>query len=231
MKFQKVVGFRTSDKGKKYPIFEGMTPQESGKLFFDNLEDIKMEKEDPPDYSESFSFSKYKKLTREEIQDMQEGSNAVFFNAPQEERVSLFKYTVSLGGKLNKYLSNQIPKFKEAEEAINAIDSLISKYKLTEDIITYKGTSEEYYEDAKIGERITIPVYLSTSLSEETANHFSDKNKDPVVLEIRVPKGSNCLYIGDNTGYDFESELLLGRNTKFKVVDKQFRKIILEVCK
>ena len=51
------------------------------------------------------------------------------------------------------------------------------------------------------------------------------------MLEIRVPKGTPSLYVGDNSAYEFEAEFLLGRDLSFKVIDIIDDRLIVEVVK
>ncbi|MDR1193796.1 MAG: hypothetical protein LBK98_06510 [Peptococcaceae bacterium] len=53
---------------------------------------------------------------------------------------------------------------------------------------------------------------------------------EAVMLEIRVPKGANGLYVGNNTAYSKrETEFLLGRGLNYRVVEKKPGRMILEV--
>jgi len=51
------------------------------------------------------------------------------------------------------------------------------------------------------------------------------------MIEIRVPKATNSIYIGSNTAYHKgnEYELLLGRGLNYKVIDRQKYRMIIEV--
>ena len=112
------------------------------------------------------------------------------------------------------------------------MDSAISKYNLEGDIIVYRGTDRKYYEDLNEGDIIQEKVYYSTSLSQEVAEQFVIDRKNPshgILVEIRVPKGSNVLYIGNNGAFELEQEMLIGRNTKYKVLEIGRNKIILEI--
>jgi len=86
------------------------------------------------------------------------------------------------------------------------------------------------------GDTKSVPAYLSTSFDEKYAKTFynvanKDKTTTPLMMEMRVPIGTNSIYIGANTAYQKgnEYELLLGRGLNYKVVDKQKRRIVIEV--
>ena len=88
---------------------------------------------------------------------------------------------------------------------------------MEDDIIVYRGTERKYYEDLNEDDIIQEKVYYSTSLSKEVAEQFVIDRKNPsdgILVEIRAPKGSNVLYIG---------------NTKYKVLEIGRNKIILEI--
>lgn len=64
---------------------------------------------------------------------------------------------------------------------------------------------------------------------------YDKKGYKGIILEIKVPKNSNALYIVNNTDYKSggytvnEYELLLSNKTKYKVIDVEDGKIVLEV--
>ena len=103
---------------------------------------------------------------------------------------------------------------------------------MEDDIIVYRGTERKYYEDLNEDDIIQEKVYYSTSLSKEVAEQFVIDRKNPsdgILVEIRAPKGSNVLYIGNNGSFEFEQEMLIGRKTKYKVLEIGRNKIILEI--
>ena len=58
-----------------------------------------------------------------------------------------------------------------------------------------------------------------------------EDKENAIMLEIRVPRGTPSLYVGDNSAYEFEAEFLLGRDLSFKVIDIIDDRLILEVVK
>jgi hypothetical protein len=114
------------------------------------------------------------------------------------------------------------------------IDSAIGKFALDRDIVVFSGTKAIHYADWEIGDTKTIPAYLSTAAEETYAKTFfnkSAKEGGAVMLEIRVPSGAKGIYIGGNTAYHKgdETEFLLARGTQYRVIERQTRRIILEV--
>lgn len=130
---------------------------------------------------------------------------------------------------------------KQQIERINQIDSSLQPLK--DDIVVYKGSAYEYYMNTAIGEEYTIHGFNSTTLSDETAQAFFDINEKkgltPCELEIRVPKGTKAVYLGENSKHTFEKEMLLERGLKYKIIGNETidyfgekkSKIIMEVVK
>lgn len=173
----------------------------------------------------------YKKLTDKEIDNFQNSSNIAYNNFTKSNKEAMDEYTMGGYLDINDYLNGKFDGFDNIDDFINDIDDAISKYSLEEDIITYRGTSKEYYNDLRIGDEFTISMYSSTSLNENIAKTFFEDKKNPLLLEILIPKETPCIYIGDNTAYEFEAELLLKRGLKYRVLDIKDDKIVVEVIK
>ena len=174
----------------------------------------------------------YKNLSFREIKEYEKASNSFLKTLTRNERKALGKYFVSGYDEINRFLSGEPKQNTKLEEKIKNMDSAIAKYNLEDDIIVYRGTDRKYYEDLNEGDIIQEKVYHSTSLSQEVAEQFVIDRKNPsdgILVEIRVPKGSNVLYIGNNGSFEFEQEMLIGRNTKYKVLEIGRYRIILEI--
>ena len=105
----------------------------------------------------------------------------------------------------------------------------MTKYKLKEDVITYRKTDKQFYKNYNVGDTFSEKMFYSTSLNKNIADNVSDYHENPIIAEIRVPKGTKSIYIGGNNPYEFEAELLLSRNLSYKVIEKSENNIILEV--
>jgi hypothetical protein len=129
-----------------------------------------------------------------------------------EEIAALGRYTYSskdMNGKL-----------REGDEsaADPALDSAIAKSVLSSDITVFRGIqrvanfeTRQYEPVLTPGEYFVDPGYSSTTLNRERAESFG-----AYTLEIRVPAGT-----GAAMGNARETELLLGRGAKYKVVSKE----------
>ena len=174
----------------------------------------------------------YKNLSFREIKEYEKASNSFLKTLTRNERKALGKYFVSGYDEINRFLSGEPKQNTKLEEKIKNMDSAIAKYNLEDDIIVYRGTDRKYYENLKVNDIIEEKVYYSTSLSQEVAEQFVIDRKNPfdgILVEIRVPKGSNVLYIGNNGSFELEQEMLIGRNTKYKVLEIGRDRIILEI--
>lgn len=174
----------------------------------------------------------YKNLSFREIKEYEKASNSFLKTLTRNERKALGKYFVSGYDEINRFLSGEPKQNTKLEEKIKNMDSAIAKYNLEDDIIVYRGTDRKYYEDLNEGDIIQEKVYYSTSLSQEVAEQFVIDRKNPsegILVEIKVPKGSNVLYIGNNAAFESEQEMLIGRNTKYKVLEIGRDRIILEI--
>lgn len=174
----------------------------------------------------------YEILDAEGIAEMQEQSNIVYDTFSADEKEALSEYTQGAYGDINRDLADGIDNYYEP-----LLNSAIDKFELKKNIITYRGTNEKYYQNYKVGDIFNGKVFYSTSLNEEQAKifaedaaYYSDYQNKGVVLEIKVPKNTKCLYIGKNTDYEAnEFELLLSNKCKYKIESISEEKIVLEV--
>ena len=179
----------------------------------------------------------YKVLDKEGISRLQEQSNSIYQTFNSDEREALSEYTQGGYADTNRDLADGIENYYE-----KFLNSAMDKFKLNEDIITYRGTNEKYYQNYKVGDIFNGKVFYSSSLNYEQAKifaedaaYYSDYQNKGVVLEIKVPKNTKCLYIGKNTNYApdgvtiNEYELLLSNKTNYKVISMSEDRICLEV--
>ena len=175
--------------------------------------------------------NEYKKLTVTEIEKRQSSSDDAYKKFTLSEKEAIDEYSMGAYQDVNDYLNGKYPDYKIGKEITKDIDSAISKYTLTDNIITYRGTEKKYYEGLTIGDKFSLKMYSSTSLNENIAKTFMEDKENAIMLEIRVPEGTPSLYVGDNSAYEFEAEFLLGRDLSFKVIDIIDDRLILEVVK
>ena len=107
---------------------------------------------------------------------------------------------------------------------IYELDKITKLYNLDKDIIVYRGTDASFFQSGwDIGSTNTMSIFPSTSASFTEALGFANRpNKSPMMLELRVAKGTNGAYIGNNTFFKGgnQFEFLLGRDLKYTVIGR-----------
>lgn len=108
---------------------------------------------------------------------------------------------------------------------VAALDSALSKVKTDHDFLSYVGLGTEYdITNFVPGNSFRFKGYRSTTINPNIAlNYNSRVNKtvnrqQTVMLQIKVPKGSNGMFVEDFSANPGESEFLLPRGSKVKIV-------------
>lgn len=118
-------------------------------------------------------------------------------NWTRSEENALSHYTSSGYITVNEELRSGKMSAK-TKKTVEAMDRVLSKNILKEDVIVYRGTSGKYSgKDA---------AYTSTSTSVTNASAFA-RGKDATIRAYRIPKGTKAIWIGSG-----ERELILPRN-------------------
>lgn len=124
------------------------------------------------------------------------------------------------------------------EHQIEDIDHAIQGFKLKHDVIVYRGADKLALEppearsegDALVGNEFSDAGFVSTSASIEAAMSFVHKPED-VLMEIRLPAGMHAMPVNAMTDATLaseigaEAEVLLPRDTQFKVVGYELRRL------
>lgn len=110
---------------------------------------------------------------------------------------------------------------KKVQEHIKNLDHALKSSKLKHDVHVYHGLKGWHpgEEAAKNGGKIHLPGYTSTSISKRQAHSFShaDGNGTKHMLHIHLKKGQRAKYLGDNSGFSHEKEMLLPRGITLKI--------------
>lgn len=133
----------------------------------------------------------------------------------------------------------------EVKNQVQALKEAISKSKLPEDLVLYRGASMKELAssysalEGMVGSEFQAGSFLSTSLSKEIADGFVDAtNKQMgkgILLEIHAKKGSAALPATAinkvSNGYSWlnEAEMLLNPGQALKVLSVSPEKVVLEV--
>jgi len=131
---------------------------------------------------------------------------------------------------------------KEWEAERKRLDETLASVETTEDILAHRGMfvapgtkAQELLDLWEVGETFREPGYMSTTVDSNRVTKFlksinaKDKPKDAkeVLIEVRVPKGTHALYMNAAveqrgiTNYKEEKELLLARDTQYRIVSKE----------
>lgn len=118
-----------------------------------------------------------------------------------------------------------LPK-ESVQEEIALIDEAFAKTKTTEDKVLYRSVATADLpgvvgHHALIGKSFVDQGYSSTSTEVSKAVVADpDLARNSVQMEVRLPKGSQAIWMDKISGHK-ESEVLLPRGTKFKIVSTQ----------
>lgn len=94
----------------------------------------------------------------------------------------------------------------------------MKKSKIQHDVITYRNLDIPLYDEFEVNDLVTEGQFISTSVTQGAALNKSYK------ILIYVPKGSKGAYIERISRYPKQRELLLDKDTIFRVVSKKERK-------
>jgi hypothetical protein len=173
-------------------------------------------------------------LNPKEIDEFQQVSDKVYSIMSSKEKLYVGKYTIGYAQRINDYLANNGKGYIKGsfKKHIENIDKAINRFVLSRNIVVYRGTDASYYAKHEVGKVFTEKLYYSSSFEKEPAQKMLRFNPNPIMLEIRVPKGAKGLYIGAKTEYnENQMEFLLKRGTKYLLIYKDSTKVILEVVK
>lgn len=178
------------------------------------------------------------RLDRKRINALQRDSDIAFSNMSVQELASLKGYTTGLHNTINQFLygMTKLPSKKKqrASEAVVNIDKAISKFKLRENLLVFSGTEKRFYENWKVGDIRELKGYVSSSVRFRDAHFFyareQSRGNQAFMIEILVPKGTKCLFVGDNTSYfSYQGELILSHGLQYRVLEKEPTRMLLEV--
>lgn len=112
-------------------------------------------------------------------------------------------------------------KQKEHNDHVESLDKSFAHPNavLKHDLHVFHGTDKfNPGEEAKKGSgRITFPSYTSTSIDPKIASDFAGSSSSAHILHIHLEKGQRAHYLGSNSHFDHEKEVLLPRNSTIKV--------------
>lgn len=145
-------------------------------------------------------------------------------------RAAAYAYTAQ-SNTLNRILRG-VPRDDDMDYADNAalvtqeLDKMFSIARTKEPMVVYRGISnlsaDEFFGEYKLGAEIQDKGFMSTSINGVKSSGFAGKGYG--LFKIRVPAGASALsmrYTEDGkrfSAYPNEDEILLPRNTRYRVV-------------
>ncbi len=107
---------------------------------------------------------------------------------------------------------------KAPTKQMRSIDQAIEAHPLTESVVAYRGAGDNF-PTLEEGTEFTDAGFSSISPDIATADNFA-RGDSPAFINIDVPQGTGAAFLGAGP----ESELLLGRDTKFRVTKAEVLK-------
>lgn len=95
----------------------------------------------------------------------------------------------------------------------DAVDRILKKSSLNDDLVVYRGATQSHLEDLRIGTEFADDAFNSWTTSRRIAGRFARRRgEDGVVFRVQLEAGQKALSVG---GPEFE--VLLQRGVKFRV--------------
>lgn len=184
-------------------------------------------------YAESKSpVANFRAVPQEKVVDvLRNDSKEWITELSEKEKHAIGKYTYNSGNekpnrffeRLNAMLRGDIPEDKKLLEYAETISGALKKSRIKHDIVAYRNLDLDIYSDFEINDLITEEQFTSTSVTKGAA---LDK---PYKILIYVPKGSKGAYIEELSKFPKQRELLLDKDTVFRVISKKEKEIELKV--
>lgn len=151
------------------------------------------------------------------IKKMEKIEHASYNKFSKSEKASLKEYTGDGYESINKKLRAGGKPTGDAVE----MDKAFASASLSHDMQVYRGFTLDGRTPPKIGSKMQDNAYVSTSHGQRRAEGFLSRKDESVLVKIKVPKGSKAIYIGKNSKYGNEQELLLDRGAQMKFTSRK----------
>lgn len=157
------------------------------------------------------------------------------------EIASLENYAQKGYKKLNAALRSGEKLTADQQALLDDINNMMARGQTDKPIVAYRAMTAESIVTAfdsgeLIGSTLTDNAIMSTSIGPGTANTFTHRQgKNPILFEIRIPSGTNAVYV-ETISELTEFELLLGTGTQLRVIstsvnDDGLRSVVCEVVR
>lgn len=159
---------------------------------------------------------------------LQKLSDKIFKNLTNKELLAIDNFTDAGSSVFNRAIGNdkESEMYPEDKRDERLLHNVVSNSKMGEDVKVYSGISHSPSFagiNSKIGEIFETKMYTSASLKKSVAKEFAgfDEYGKEILLEINIPKDAKALYLGDNSHLKNDKELIINRNSSFKVLQRE----------
>ena len=175
-----------------------------------------------------FDVVKWKdSLSANNTNEMDEWTNAFVQVITEGEKNGVVKYTTGAYRDMNDYLRGFSSDTAYKDE-IKAAQSALSKASLPREVITRRGSNYNMLTELGMGD-ITpqnkdrvIGAVIQDKGFTSTSPHPSGGFSKDIEYVIKVPEGSQAMYIDTISWYEGERELLINCDSKYRVEDVEF---------
>lgn len=185
------------------------------------------------EYAESKrSLANFHAVPQNQIVDLLRTESQDWLNRLSEkEKHAIKKYTFNSGDqkpdrffeRLNAMLRGDAVEDKNLRDYAETISGALKKSRIQHDVIAYRNLDIPLYDEFEVNDLITEGQFISTSVTQGAALNKSYK------ILIYIPKGSQGAYIEKISKYPKQRELLLDKDTIFRVISKKEKEIELQV--
>lgn len=144
-------------------------------------------------------------------------------NLSARESEAMLGYTGAMFRTLNPRLRAGKGPLAEDKTDLKHMDAAFAKASTAEDMVVYRGVTGDFFQKLTVGSEFVDGGFVSTTSDLKAARNFlrGDRSEN-VLMEIKVPKGSKAISLGDIGAFaKTEQEILLNRGGKFRVIEQQ----------
>lgn len=116
----------------------------------------------------------------------------------------------------------------EVKKWTKTLEDAFEHTRTKEDMVLYRGFANNISVGLNPGDIIEDKGFVSTSSEEKRAVGFG-RTRDSTILQIYVPKGSKAMSVKELSGFAAEEEILLNKNSKFRILKKVGDKLHVEL--
>lgn len=150
--------------------------------------------------------------------------NAAWTTAITPRDKSTIEYYTSHGSTpMNQVLrgtwDKSIPVPAETKRAVTSMTQIVERSTLPDSYRVYRGAllPESVRKQLVPGASFVDKGFMSTSMNKQIATGVAGKVEDSVLFDLTVPAGSKAAFVGINSQYDYELELLIQQGARVNI--------------